>query len=74
MEIDMGATVSIISKLTYDTLWSYNDAPPLEPFAITLRTYTGEVVKAVGRINIDVEHRGGKDFPSSLLLDWIQVY
>ena len=56
MEIDTGAAVSIISKLTYDTLWSSNDAPPLERVAITLRTYTGEEVKAVGRINIDVEH------------------
>ena len=56
MEIDTGAAVSIISKLTYDTLWSSNDAPPLERVAITLHTYTGEEVKAVGRINIDVEH------------------
>ena len=45
MKIDTGAAVSIISKLTYDTLWSSNDAPPLEWVAITLRTYTGEEVK-----------------------------
>ena len=56
MEIDTGAAVSIISKSTYDTLWSRNDAPPLEPAATTLRTYTGKEVKAVGRINIDVKH------------------
>ena len=56
MEIDTGAAVSIISKLTYNTLWSYNDAPPLEPAAITIHTYTREEVKAVGRINIDVKH------------------
>ena len=56
MEIDMGAAVPIISKSTYDILWSCNDAPPLEPAAITLRTYTGKEVKAVGRINIDVKH------------------
>ena len=57
MEIDTGVAVSIISKLTYDTLWSYNDAPPLELAAITLHTYTGEEVKAVGRMNIDPKHR-----------------
>ena len=52
----MRAAVSIISKSTYDTLWSYNDGLPLEPAAITLRTYTGKEVKTLGRIDIDVKH------------------
>ena len=75
IEIDTGAAVFIISKLTYDTLWSHNDAPPLELAVITLRTYTGEEVKSVGRINIDVEHgEEWKRLSLTLPMDWVQVY
>ena len=70
LEIYRGAAVSTISKLTYNTLWSYNDAPPLELVAIILRTYTGEEVKAVGRVNIEVEHREERKRHSLIVAHW----
>ena len=45
MEIDTGASVSLISQQTYDTLWSNkNNKPDLEDCTDVFKTYTGEAV------------------------------
>ena len=41
MEVDTGATLSVISKATYDRAWR-EEPPPLAPSTARLRTYTGE--------------------------------
>ena len=55
MEIDTGATLSIMSKATYQVTWRREaDAPPLQPSTTTLRTYTGESINVVGVIDVCV--------------------
>ena len=81
MEVDTGAALSVISKSTYDQLWSDESAPPLKPAAAKLKTYTGEQIRVVGAITVEVEHNhqqkrlgllvvAGKG-PSLLGRDWL---
>lgn len=60
MEIDTGASLSVISEKTYINLVSKNRAPPLEKSGTVLRTYTGEEVKPKGSCTVDVCYKGGK--------------
>ena len=58
MEVDTGASVSLISKDTYDKLWpNLTTAPPLQKSDILLRTYTGEHLDVVGSVSIDVRYK-----------------
>ena len=41
MEVDTGATLSVISEVTYRQMWG-NKRPPLGQSKARLRTYTGE--------------------------------
>ena len=81
MEVDTGAALSVISKSTYDQMWSDESAPPLKPAAAKLKTYTGEQIRVVGAITVEVEHNhqqkrlgllvvAGKG-PSLLGRDWL---
>ena len=55
MEIDTGASVSLISQQAYDTLWSNkNNKPDLEECTDVFKTYTGEAVPALGKLNVNV--------------------
>ena len=55
MEIDTGASVSLISQQTYDTLWSNkNNKPDLEECTDVFKTDTGEAVPALGKLNVNV--------------------
>ena len=49
MEIDTGASLSLISQTTYSQLWPEGGAPALEKSTFRLRTYTGEELKLVGK-------------------------
>lgn len=42
MEVDTGASVSVISQGTFHKLWRSEGAPELKETNIRLRTYTGE--------------------------------
>ena len=53
-EVDTGATRSIISHETYVKLWSTLEVPPLSLTRVKLRTYTGETVKVMGEIQVEV--------------------
>ena len=44
VEVDTGATLSIISKATYHKLWPPLSAPSLQPTTVSLKTYTGEPI------------------------------
>ena len=50
MQVDTGASLSIISKETFN----YNQT--LQPTTIPLRTYTGECLTILGTIEVQVEH------------------
>lgn len=60
MEIDTGASLSVISEKTYNYLVSKNGASPLEKSGTVLRTYTGQEVKPKGSCTVDVCYEGGK--------------
>ena len=42
MEVDTGASLTLISKSTFDKLWNAQEAPNLQSTTSKLRTYTGE--------------------------------
>ena len=56
MEVDTGASCPVISEETYNKLWS-NNAPKLNATDVKLRTYTGEIIKTLVSISVDVKYR-----------------
>ena len=54
MEVDTGASASLISMQTYNKLWPSATAPPLKPTDAKLRTYTGEELTLKGRLTVRV--------------------
>ena len=83
MEVDTGASVSLISKDTYDKLWPNSAAaPPLKQSSVLLRTYTGEHLEIVGSVSVDVCYKEqtthlplivvAGNGPSLLGRDWLQ--
>ena len=81
MEVDTGATLSIISRHTYDTVWAGKQAPPIQPTNVKLRTYTREEIPVDGAIEAEVTYQDQKaqlslvivsgDGPSLMGRDWI---
>ena len=55
IEVDTGATASLISEQTYKSLWPTEKAPALQPSEVKLRTYTGEELKVLGAIDVHVQ-------------------
>ena len=53
MEVDTGAAVSIISKATYQKLFS---EVPVKPASLHLRTYTGETISIEGEMITQVKY------------------
>jgi hypothetical protein len=56
MEVDTGASASIISEETYQRLWAGLQRPNLAPSSRRLRTYTGEELKIRGSIEVEVAY------------------
>ena len=57
-EVDTGASVSLISKDTYDKLRAnLKTAPPLQKSDILLRIYTDEHLDVVGSVSVDVRYK-----------------
>ena len=54
MEIDPGAILSLIIKITYSQLWPEGRAQKLEKSPIRQCTYTGEELKLVGKAVVKV--------------------
>ena len=82
MEIDTGASVSVISESTYrSSLWTDRERPPLQNTTARLRTYTGEPIAVLGQLEPTVEYGTQKkrlkllvvrgDGPSLLGRDWL---
>ena len=53
MELDTGASYSLISEQMYKATWP-EGAPSLEQSTVKLHTYTGEQVVVVGSITVTV--------------------
>ena len=56
MEIDTGASISLISKATFDKLWVRNSVPDLRPSDVLLKTYTGEPLQVCGAVDVEVTY------------------
>ena len=54
MEVDTGASMTLISKATFDKLWNPQNAPSLQPTSSKLRTYIGEHIEVLGAANVNV--------------------
>ncbi|XP_072182146.1 uncharacterized protein [Diadema setosum] len=85
MEIDTGATLSIVSEATYRA-WKHQ--PQLSQSDVVLRTYTGDKIPVVGACNVNVRHNAqdlelpllvvagdgpnllGRNWLARLKLDW----
>ena len=84
MEVDTGATMTILSETTFQGLWSGRD---LQPSQVRLQAYTKEPIPVVGCCKVNTEYNGqsaqlsllivggsgptllGRDWPSQIRLD-----
>ena len=81
MELDTGATLSIVSEKTYHSLFSPDTAPQLKASSAKLKTYTGEILNILGTITVTVSYKGqvadlnllvvAGDGPSLMGRDWL---
>ena len=56
MEVDTGAAVSIISQKVYEESWKDTCKPVLEYSDVVLRTYSGDLLKVMGEVNVEVDY------------------
>ena len=56
MELDTGASVSIISEATYNHHWPQRQAPALRESHVKLKTYSGEQVAVKGVMDVTVQY------------------
>lgn len=89
MEIDTGASLSLVSETTYQRWWPRKR---LLPTTAKLRTYSGENLSVLGTLLVQVNHKGqnatlslivvkedgpsllGRDWLNKLQLDWQEVH
>ena len=89
MQVDTGASVSLMSENTYQKLWSC--PPKLDPSKMRLHTHTGEEIQVLGSLVLDVSHNRqqadlpilvvssncplllGRDWLRTLILDWKEI-
>jgi len=57
MELDTGASLSIISEKTYKSLWKNKQQPVLEDTNCRLHTYTKETIRVLGQITVEVTYK-----------------
>ncbi|CAI5640403.1 unnamed protein product [Oreochromis niloticus] len=58
MEVDTGASASVISQATYHSLWHSGGAPARQATEISLRQYTGECIPLLGAIEVHAAYQG----------------
>ena len=56
MELDTGASLSILSEKTYQDIAQQTDISPLEESQVTLKTYTGEVIIVLGITKVNARY------------------
>ncbi len=57
MQVDTGASLSLISEETYRTLWTTDSAPTLQESNVKLKTYTGSVIVVKGILEVKVNYK-----------------
>lgn len=81
MEVDTGASISVMSEKTFKDTWR-GSGPKLQSSHIQVKTYTGETLNILGFIDTEVEYEGQKAFlplqiiagngPTLLGRDWLK--
>ena len=56
-QIDTGAAVSIMSEMTFKQLWVKAKRPKLQWSDIRLKSFTGELIKVLGKIDVKIEQK-----------------
>ena len=82
MEVDTGATLSVMSYSTLLSTWPKDHAPELKFSEAKLRTYTGEKIAVKGALDVEVKHRNQEaqltltvvegNGPTHLGQDWLR--
>ena len=57
MELDTGASVSVINKATYDRINVNGSLPPLQAPQVLLKSYTGEAIPILGTTTLRARYR-----------------
>ena len=89
MEVDTGASMSLMSETTFRGLWPGRD---LRPSKVRLQTYSKQSIPVVGCCSVNVEYNGqsaempllivegsgpslmGRDWLSQIQLNWKQIH
>ena len=89
MELDTGASVSLVSEKMFRHLWP---SKVLQKSSAVLRTYTGQPLQLVGSVNVSVSYKSqqaqlsllvvmgdgpslfGRDWLESITLDWSEIH
>ena len=58
MEIDTGASVSVVGKVMFETFRKGESILELQTTSVRLQTYTGEAIPVLGVAQVPVEHNG----------------
>ena len=58
MEVDTGASVSVVGKETFEFIRDGLTALEIQQSSVCLRTYTGEAIDILGSVLVPVEHNG----------------
>ncbi len=82
MEVDTGSAVSLISQSTLDRYLG-SDHYKLQPTRVKLKTYSGEQIRPLGNLTVDVTYNGQsatmdllvvqQEGPTLLGRDWLQT-
>ena len=67
MEIDTGASISLINYETFVKL--YGNKTRINPTSSRIRTYTGEIIKPKGSTEVQIEYNGRKSRGRILVID-----
>ncbi len=83
MEVDTGATLSIMSQSTFKSTWPQS-APTIQSTNAQLRMYTGEKIKMISAIDVDIQYQTQKarlnlvivdgDGPTLMGHDWLRYF
>ena len=63
MELDTGASVSVLSNTTYLDLQRQGHALPLQPSPVKLKSYTGDTIPVLGCTTVQARYSNCKQVP-----------
>ena len=68
MELDTGASLTVINKSTYNKIGA-ESVSPIKESKVKLKTYTGECIPILGTINVQVQYDAQEEDLSLLVVD-----